>query len=130
MRVLIVRTKMIGGGLSYDALVPIEDVPEHITRSGRMQIWREGRKYYDYVDATESVEHHQMPVGNERYEHRMEHEKKALREAMVIATSVCPELAESGRELLPQLWLEGLSVEATCDRHSEFWVDTEELALA
>ena len=68
MRVMIRRTAMCGGGLSYGCYVPEKDVPKHVLESApngcyHTRIQLDGKTYLSFGDATRSAEHEAMPCG-------------------------------------------------------------------
>ena len=110
MKIHIIRTAMIGGGLSYDVEVPISDIP-HYDGSRYITIIRDGnRKFVNFVDATLPEEHFAMEQGWERYSDFLEHEKRQRRNMLNLAQIVFPELAQirTKTDKLPLLWVTGL----------------------
>lgn len=109
----VFRTAMIGGGLSYDVLVPIKDIHNYdgtryttICRDGQTD-----KRFLDYTDATMPEEHYAMEKGWDRYEAYLAHEKRAKIEAMKLARQAFPELNAYDGDSLPDLWCVGLPVE-------------------
>ena len=107
MRVVIKRVKMIGGGNSYDALVPVEDVPGYDGARYTTVISTDDRRYVEFVPATLPESHFRMPTGWERYEDFLAHEKAAKAEALILLKRLYPETRNL--EKFPLLWVEGLN---------------------
>jgi len=132
MRVLAIRTAMIGGGLAYDIYVPVRDEPYGFNlrlfdkyRSFFTEILRDGKSYVRYEEATVSESHLSMPQGWDRYDDWKAHDKKARREMLDIAEHAFPELAKvrgQGSDYLPLLWTCGLLYPKE-ETSSEKWVD-------
>jgi len=111
---------MCGGGLSYDVLVEMADVPEQMRPDGNgnthTQIWRDGGKYFHFADATQPADDRAMPQGWQRYDRWRQHELAARAIALDIARRVFPELKRYRGDVLPTLWVTGLLTEETSAR--------------
>ena len=99
---------MVGGGLSYEALVLESDAPEYARRS-TFRVQTGGRTYLTLTDATVPAGHHERPKGWDRYEAYIAHERASRMAALNLARSVYPELADVAE--WPILWLQGLPVD-------------------
>lgn len=119
MRKLIRRTAMVGGGLSYDVYVPIEDVKDYVPTRYTTIGWN-GKNYLNYIDATMNVEHYAMPTGYERYLQYLKHEGKAKREKLTIIQSIFPE-TRTLKEY-PSLWVNNLLSEGEKETSAEVWL--------
>ena len=110
MRVLVIRTAMIGGGCSYDVYVPQEEIPANVRPRLSSWILRDSQALADYPEATLPPEHFDMPTGLARYSAWLEHERKARRAMLTIAERAYPELARlrPKTDTLPLLWTCGL----------------------
>lgn len=109
MRVTVIRTAIIGGGLTYDVYVPLSEVPQHVMDTYPSQTWTHGEKFVDFPAATQSEEHTRMPKGIARYQAWCDHETKARRLMLKIARRAFPELHNlRDRDTLPHLWTTGL----------------------
>ena len=98
MPVVIVRTKMDGGGTAYDAYVPLSSCEN---KSGCQYNWR-GENYLRFEDATLPPLHEEMAAGWDRYDGYEAH-RKASREVLLnLARSVYPELMDV--DSLSELW--------------------------
>jgi hypothetical protein len=124
VKVTIIRTAVIGGGLAYDVYVPCAD-------KWQASIWRghtgPGFDYYnDFVTATQPQALREMERGWERWDAFKIHRDKAERIALNIAESVFPELAKyraRGNDRLPLLWLTNLLPKGTKETSAEFTID-------
>lgn len=116
MKVNVIRTKMIGGGNSYDVYVPLSQAPEWLGENGKYRsscthIGRDSYKtgrhgyYVDYEHATLPESHFEMPQGWERYDDWLQHKKRANAKMLEIARSVFPEL--NGVDKWPMFWIAG-----------------------
>ena len=112
-RATIMRTAMIGGGLKYDAYVPIAHV--HIPAERACDITTvidyEGprgkrREFVRLADATRPPSLQRMPLGVKRLRAAIAHEGQADRVGYALARTVFPELELLDR--LPKLWAFGL----------------------
>jgi hypothetical protein len=99
------RTEMCGGGTSYDVYFLKRDKPSHPLHGGYTYcttICRDGREYFDTVDAIDPRSHWEMEQGWAKYEAHQRLERVAQRLAVRIAKRVFPELKSARR--LPLLW--------------------------
>jgi hypothetical protein len=105
-KVTVIRTAMIGGGLSYDVYVPVSEVSEEKRKAIGYEVWRDGGKYLLFEQATLPMEHFAMPTGWGRYDAWRAHEKIARRKMLDLAESAFPELAKirTKTDSLPSLW--------------------------
>ena len=100
IRIDRVRMAMPEPAYSYDATVPVSEVD----RSKHSYFICRGREeFVSFADATRPAELDEMPLGWERYEAWMEHEKRANARALEIAKRLFPELAPA--EKWPSLWV-------------------------
>lgn len=124
MRVHVIRTAMIGGGLSYDVYVPVsqclECVRENgkyrhlVTHIGRDSLLNGKHSYYlDFPEATAPESYFAMPQGWDKYEEWKRHSLGARTEMLAIARTVFPELERYQGDTIPQLWVCGLLAEET-----------------
>lgn len=113
MRVFIHRTRMATRepACSYDAEVPIEDVPNYqphryttIIHGGGLH---DGKRFIRFVDATLPESHFSMPRGWERYQAFLDHEKAANSKALSILKALYPEARDFTR--FPLLWVNGIN---------------------
>lgn len=100
MKVDVFRTKMIGGGHSYDCLVPEGEVPHRALINSR--IIRRGRAYITFDEATMPAEHFSMERGLARWEKWKEHERVCDARRLAIIQDVYPETVTLTR--WPVLW--------------------------
>lgn len=122
MRVLVQRTAMIGGGLAYNLLVPIEDIP-HYNPVDYTTICQDGGKFWDFEYAMLSAKHMAMPAGIERWKLWEAHEAAIDLIAYQIAVQVFPELSKIGT--LPKLWAIGL-LDNEPETSKDIWVNYED----
>jgi hypothetical protein len=117
MKVHVIRTAMIGGGLSYDVYVPVSECPEFLRETGKYRCsvthigrdsYRNGKHsyYINFPEATCPESHFAMPQGWDRYEDWKKHEADARRRMLDIAETVFPELSKvrEKTDKLPSLW--------------------------
>lgn len=109
LKVLCVRTRMIGGGTSYDVYFRCKDKPSRPLHGGytyATQVypcgWCDGDGFYRVEDAIDPKERWSMEQGLEKWEAHKKLEKVADRLAVRIAKRAFPELA--GAKKLPALW--------------------------
>jgi hypothetical protein len=109
MKVTVFRTAMIGGGLSYDVYVRVQDVANY-DASRYTTIHRDSGKYVDFVDATLPESHFSMPLGWDKYHAFLEHQRAARRTMLTLAEKAFPELSKirPAEDSLPLLWACGL----------------------
>lgn len=122
MRVFIHRTKMATSdpACTYDAEVPIEDVPNYdpgryttIIHGGGPH---DGKRFVSFVEATLPESHFAMPQGFERYDHFLEHERAIKSEALRLLHTLYPETC--GLERFPTLWVGGID-----QPHDSRWIE-------
>ena len=126
MKVRVIRTAMVGGGLSYDVYVPVP-----ASRKWDASIWRsrkDGDFDYcdDFVAATQPESIKAMPKGLERWDAFKAHEECARRTMLDIAESVFPELAAyraRGENKIPVLWVNDLLPKGVKETSAEFTVE-------
>lgn len=123
MKVHVVRTRMIGGGLSYDVEVPVSEV-QNYDGTRYTTILRGSERYVNFVEATLPESHFKMPTGVERYQEFLLHKNLARCMMLDIAESVFPELGQVRQHSnqLPILWVTGLLEDETS---AEFTVDVD-----
>lgn len=125
MQALVRRTKMVGGGLSYDVYVPISEIPHfEAMKYHTTTIIYNGINYVEYYDATMPVEHWTKDKGWDRYEEYCAHEKSSRVEMLAIARRVFPELnkLDGITDHLPTLWTMGLLPKHK-ESHAEYMVE-------
>lgn len=105
MKVLCIRTKMVGGGTSYDVYVPIENKSYRPISFGTYAtvIWRDKGKYYRVDDFLRTPELDTLPaLTDERLDAFKRLRKVARRLEVRIAKRVFKELGSVKK--LPTLW--------------------------
>ncbi len=110
MKVKVIRTAMIGGGLSYDVYVPVSEVKNY-DGTRYITIDRHGELFVTYVSATIPEEHFAMERGWARLDDLMQHDRTARIKMLDIAECAFPELGKirrDGRNSLPELWVTDL----------------------
>jgi len=102
----VFRTKMCGGGTSYDVHFLKRDKPSYPLHGSTYAtvICRDGKEYFDICDAIDPKSRWSMPLGWEKYESHKRLEARAKRLAVRIAARAFPEL--KGLRKLPLLWAE------------------------
>ena len=101
----VFRTKMIGGGTSYDVHFRKQDKPSYpLHRNGSYAtvIRRDDGDYFDVCDAIAPKSQWDMELGWDKYDAHMRLERIANRLAVRIAARAFPEL--KGLRTLPTLW--------------------------
>jgi hypothetical protein len=100
-----IRTKMCGGGTSYDVYFRKADKPSHPLHNNHTYatvICRNGKEFFEVRDAIDPESHWRMEAGLEKWDAFKRLEKKANRLAVRIAKRAFPELA--GARELPFFW--------------------------
>ena len=108
---------------AYDLYVAEEDAPIHARTSCTHFTVRSGdhqRRFLDFAQATRAPADVALPVGLERYERWLAHERAASTEALALAKAVFPELAGFRGDRIPTLWL--VIPEYTDGTHASIWV--------
>ena len=121
-RVMITRTAMCGGGLAYEVLVPIKHVPNYNGTRYTTVCRDNGGQFVRFEDATTPEEHFAMPLGWERYEDKLRHNKACEPIAFQLAKVAFPELEKLDK--LPFLWATGLLERET---HRDVMLDGQNL---
>ena len=112
MKVTIHRTRMAipEPAYAYDGLVALSELGlSH--KPGCTTICRNAGRYVSFVDATRPASLDLMPLGWERYQAALAHERQANMELLKLAKGLYPELAPVAR--WPELWLVIPSLDAT-----------------
>lgn len=117
MKALCIRTKMIGGGTSYDVYWRCKDKPSRPLHGYQYAtvICRGGGEYYSTRDAIDKRERWSMDAGIEKWEAGKLLDKRASRLETRIAKRAFPEL--KGLRALPDFWASYTMPSA------EVWVD-------
>ncbi len=100
----VIRTRMCGGGTSYDVLFRTEDKPSRPLHGYQYAtvICRDNGKFYSVRDAIDRKPRWSMEAGWDKYESGKRLDKRANRLACRIAKRAFPELR--GLSKLPDLW--------------------------
>ena len=85
---------------SYDAVVSTSKVDRS---KHDYFVIRDGKEYVSFANATRPADLDAMPLGWDRYEASLDHERKAAAIALGLAKSVFPELAPADK--WPTLWV-------------------------
>jgi len=107
MKATVIRTAMIGGGLSYDVLVTTDQIATY-QGARHTTILRDGREFWDFTNATLPADHYDMELGWDRYQHYKDHEGESRKRMLEIVCSVFPEVKQFKGDVLPTLWICGL----------------------
>lgn len=104
MKVLCIRTAMIGGGTSYDVYVPKNQKSFHPIAFGcyATTMVRNGKEYFSLADILRTRDGDALPVGDERSAYFKRIRAIAKRLEARFASRVFPELR--GHKKLPFLW--------------------------
>jgi hypothetical protein len=108
---------------AYDLYVAEEDAPTHARMSCTHFTVMSGdhrRRFMDFAQATRATADVALPVGLERYERWLAHERAASAEALALARAVFPELAGFRGDRIPTLWL--VIPEYTDGTHASVWL--------
>lgn len=125
INVLAQRTKMCGGGLSYNLYVPLKECTEKFRKNcTHMSILNSefNNPYVSFVQATTPDSHLDMERGIERWEDWKAHEKAANAKALELARQVFPELMQIDK--WPELWVDNLMPNDQ-ESSKEIWVTYE-----
>ena len=132
--VVIIRTRMIGGGLAYDAYVPLEqmhvpnDPPYPMMQIGRYNdATRSSRTFLSFADATMPRDVQRMKPDWDKYFACEAHRKTANKHLHRLACTVYPELRQLSE--MPFLWIRGL-VPKVDEAHAERTVSLAPLQKA
>lgn len=102
---ICIRTKMCGGGTSYDVYWPVKVKPSHPLHNHHTYattIINGGKEYFRTEDAIDPRSHWEMDAGMEKWTQYKHIEKAAKRLNVRVAKRVFPEL--KGQRELPFLW--------------------------
>ena len=132
--VVILRTRMSGGGLAYDAYVPLEqmyipdDAPYPMMQTCRYDNRnRSSRTFLSFADATMARDVQRMKPGWDRYFACEAHRKASSKHLHRLACTVYPELHQLSD--MPFLWVHAL-VPKVEEVHAERRVPLKPIASA
>jgi len=122
IKVLVQRTAMIGGGLSYRLYVPLRNCSRVFQKNCHSTISLSEHPINKYfVNFSEAIlpdSHVTMEPGIERYLAHCKHDKTMAPIEFKVASEAFPELLKLGHK--PKLWANGL---LDVETHAEAWVE-------